>query len=281
MGLDEQFEIMHKRYGRFMECVRRGDANAAAEEFARFCRGMQGGNLKISMRTLAAFTEAWIELFWQGRRHDMMLQAAEDAEELFGPDPEWSFARGEALFNLGRFEETRATLEALTTEDFEEPMLFYLLGCLAEREGKDEDALRLFQTANRLDPKNLSVPEPIDEEAAVAIYNECLEELPDTLAWELKDVPVYASPLPSDELLQSTLPPIDPLAMGLFIGQPMGEETSSWASDQPRILLFHKNIAKAAGDIEALHDELRRTLFHEVGHYFGFDEDQLEEMGLA
>ena len=160
-------------------------------------------------------------------------------------------------------------------------MLFYLLACLAERRGDDEAARKLFMTAHRLDSKNIILPEVADEARALKVYQECLEELPESLAWPLKEVPVFVSPLPSDDLILSTDPPIDPLVMGLFMGRTGGDPESSWPEDQPRIHLFHKNIAKIAGDTEALYDELRRTLFHEIGHFFGFDEDQLEEMGLG
>lgn len=281
MHADEMTEMMARRYERFMECLRDQDPNGAAEEFAKFCHWLRRSSLKISGRLLAAFSEVWIDLFWQCRRHDLMLQAAEDALAMFGEDPEWSFARGEALFNLGRFDEAREALEPLTHEDFDEPMLYYLLACLAERRGEDEEARRLFESAHRLSPKDYSVPTPVSEEEATAIYEQCLIELPDPIAWRLKEAPIFVSPLPSDKMILASDPPTDPLVMGLFLGQPCGEEPSSWASDQPRIVLFHKNIAKVAGDFEALEDELRKTLFHEVGHYLGFDEDQLEEMGLA
>lgn len=278
---DEMTDLMATRYDRFIERVRAQDPNAAAEEFSRFCHWLRRSSLKLSNRALAGFAEVWVDLFWQCRRHDMMLKVAQDAEELFGPDPEWTFARGEALFNLGRFDEARTTLEPLTTEDFEEPMLYYLLACMAERRGEEESAQRLFEATHRLAPKEFSVPIPLTEAEAIEAYEQCLVELPDPIAWHLKDVPIFVSPLPSDELIHSYTPPIDPLVMGLFIGQAQTGEVSSWPSEQPRILLFHRNIAKMAGDQETLEEELRKTLFHEVGHYLGFDEDQLEEMGLA
>lgn len=281
MNMDEMADAMAHRYERFMERVKNQDPNAAAEEFAKFCHWLRRTNLKLSSRALVAFSEAFIDLFWQCRRHDLMLRVAEDAQEAFGDDPEWSFARGEALFNLGRFKESREMLEKLTQEDFEEPMLYYLLACLAERRGEDDNAHRLFETAHRLSPKEFSVPVAVGEDEAVAIYEECLLELPDPIVWHLKDVPIFVSALPPDALILETEPPTDPLIMGLFCGQPRAETTTSWPDDQPRILLFHKNIAKVAADRETLEDELRKTLFHEVGHYLGFSEDQLEEMGLA
>lgn len=273
--------MMGRRYERYAERIRQQDPNSAAEEFGKFCHWLRRSNLKISSRTLAAFAESWIDLFWQCRRYDWMLRVAEDAETLFGGDPEWRFAKGEALFNLARFEETKAILEPLTLEDFDEPMVYYLLGCLAERRGEDDVARRLFETAHRLSPQEFAIPIDVTEEHAIEIYEQCMLELPDPIAWHLKEVPILVSPLPTEELIKSFDPPLDPLLLGVFLGQPRGTPESSWPTDQPRILLFHKNIAKLADDFETVEDELRKTLFHEVGHYLGFDEDQLEEMGLA
>ncbi len=270
-----------RRYERFSRSLQADDVASAAEEFARMCHLAQKDHLKLPGRAMFHFAEGWIDMFWMLRRHDMMLRVAEEAAAKLGPDPEWSFARGEALFYLGRFEEARAALEPLTVEEFEDSMLYYLLACLAERRGEEQAAAGLFATAHRLDPENYTLPLAIDEQRASEIYQQCLADLPDEIQWNLREVPIFISPLPSDELIHGFDPPIDPLVMGLFLGQPAGEPDSSWASDQPRILLFHKNIAKQAADLETLEDELRKTLFHEVGHYLGFDEDQLEEMGLG
>ncbi|MCE5228969.1 metallopeptidase family protein [bacterium] len=274
-------EKLGRRYERFAQALKDRDELAAADEFSKMCTMARRSNLKLPGRALPNLAECWIDLFWMLGRFDLMLRSAEDAEAAFGKDVEWTFAKGEAFFYLGRFKEARQALESLTVEDFEDPMLFYLLGCLAERRDDDKAARRFFQTAHRLDAANYPVPVPVSEERAVEIYHEVLAEIPDEIKWHLRDVPIFVSAIPSEEVVHSSDPPTDPLVMGLFMGQTVGEPESSWPSDQPRILLFHKNIAKAAGDPETLEDELRKTLFHEVGHYLGFDEDQLEEMGLA
>lgn len=280
MKSDDLIQLISRRYDRFVERIQHSDPNAAAEEFAKFCHMLRRTDLKIPMRVLTSFMEAWLEMFWQCRRHDLMLKAAEDAQTMFGPDPEWAFARGEALFNLGRFPESEAVLTELTIEEFEEPMLFFLLACLAERRGDDSNAERLFQTANRLEPKSFPVPVPMSEEEVHALFQRIVAEMPDPIVWNVKQVPIFIDAFPSDALIKSFDEPFDPLAMGVFMGEPRGTE-SPWPTDQPRIILFHKNIAKACGDFETLEEELRKTLFHEIGHFLGFDEDQLEDMGLA
>jgi predicted Zn-dependent protease with MMP-like domain len=281
MGREDFSDAMLRRYERYIRRLRDNDPNAAGEEFSSLCRSLRRNDLRLSSRAMIAFSEAWIDLFWQCRRHDLMLQAARDAEQVFEKSPEWTFSQGEALFYLGRFEESQALLAPLTTEDFDEPMLYYLLACLAERRGDEEDARRLFQTANRLDPESFLIPLPIGESAAIEHYRNCLNDLPASIAAHVNNLPIFVTPFPSDDLILSGEEPLDPLVLGLFQGQPVGAPTSSWPSDQPAILLFHKNIAKVAADFETLEDELRKTLFHEIGHYLGYDEDQLEEMGLA
>src|SRR5258708_1193642 len=63
MRTDDIIEIMTRRYERFMEKVREQDPNAAAEEFSKFLHALRRNNLKIPTRTLAAFAEAWLDLF--------------------------------------------------------------------------------------------------------------------------------------------------------------------------------------------------------------------------
>ena len=45
------------------------------------------------------------------------------------------------------------------------------------------------------------------------------------------------------------------------------------------ILLFKTNLERASADAEQLADEIRITVLHEIGHYFGLDEDRLTELG--
>jgi predicted Zn-dependent protease with MMP-like domain len=42
-----------------------------------------------------------------------------------------------------------------------------------------------------------------------------------------------------------------------------------------RITLYKRAHEEAAGSLEELVDEVRRTILHEIGHHFGMDEDEL------
>ena len=69
--------------------------------------------------------------------------------------------------------------------------------------------------------------------------------------------------------------------LGLFTGQPHGTEFSSDQPDPPQILLYLENLRDlAGGDPEVFREETRLTYLHELGHYLGWDEEELAARGL-
>lgn len=67
--------------------------------------------------------------------------------------------------------------------------------------------------------------------------------------------------------------------LGLFEGPAVWEEPD--AHDLPRIRLFLVNLWEwVDGEEQDFRDEVGTTFLHELGHYFGWDEDDLEARGL-
>ena len=67
--------------------------------------------------------------------------------------------------------------------------------------------------------------------------------------------------------------------LGLFEGPPVYEEADP--SDLPRIRLFLANIWEWADrDEQDFRDEVGTTFLHELGHYLGWDEEEVAERGL-
>ena len=68
--------------------------------------------------------------------------------------------------------------------------------------------------------------------------------------------------------------------LGLYEGVPLVERRADSALLQPdRITLFHEPLQALARTEVELRRHIRQTLIHELGHFFGFDEDELEERG--
>lgn len=101
-------------------------------------------------------------------------------------------------------------------------------------------------------------------------------QLPASIRPLAATVPVHFEERPEADLLAEGL---EPDILGLFSGEPHGE-----TSDNPvpaQIHLFLENIWDyAEGDEAIFRDEVQLTYLHELGHYLGWDEDQVAERGL-
>jgi len=85
-------------------------------------------------------------------------------------------------------------------------------------------------------------------------------------------------PTPDEEIQEGD----DEDLLGLFVGPCYAESASDNDPFPSAIRLFIENIRDEAEDDPArFRQEVRTTLLHELGHYLGLDEDELEKRGLA
>jgi predicted Zn-dependent protease with MMP-like domain len=89
-----------------------------------------------------------------------------------------------------------------------------------------------------------------------------LDELPPQLAKALENVAVVVE----EEA------PGDPDLFGLW-------ESAEYLPD--KITIFRKPLVQAFPDPAELEEEIRITVLHELAHYFGIDEDRLEDLGYS
>jgi predicted Zn-dependent protease with MMP-like domain len=70
--------------------------------------------------------------------------------------------------------------------------------------------------------------------------------------------------------------------LGLFEGYSLLDGEPASAEQLPRIRLFLDNLWDyAEGNLSDFKNEVRVTLLHELGHYLGYDEDEVEMRGLG
>ena len=68
--------------------------------------------------------------------------------------------------------------------------------------------------------------------------------------------------------------------LGLFEGVPLPEQHSNHSGFLPDAVFIYKNALEAiCVDEEQLRHEVKVTVLHEVGHYFGLDEHELHALG--
>ena len=87
----------------------------------------------------------------------------------------------------------------------------------------------------------------------------------------------FQSRLENVVVLVEDEPPKDmPDTLGLYEGVPLTERTLDDTSLPDRITLFKVPIERACRTEDEIEGEVRLTVLHEVGHFFGLEEEQLE-----
>jgi predicted Zn-dependent protease with MMP-like domain len=99
------------------------------------------------------------------------------------------------------------------------------------------------------------------------LVGDALDELPDDIAELLSNVAVTVE----DE------PPPGERLLGLYHGVPWGKRGPGYAGVLPdKITIYRRPLERVAhGDPDVLRAEVRRTVFHEIAHHFGIDDQRL------
>ena len=126
------------------------------------------------------------------------------------------------------------------------------------------------------------------------LLEQVLESLPDPLRALLDESPLVVEDRPSREVLRMMgIEQGDDLC-GLHEGLARTERSVEFPQLPDVITLFRRGIVDLAGGWEpgedehgafggddAVREEIRVTLLHEMGHHFGLDEDDLESLGYG
>ncbi|MHB1012043.1 MAG: metallopeptidase family protein [Desulfobacteria bacterium] len=107
-----------------------------------------------------------------------------------------------------------------------------------------------------------------------------LLELPQKFLDALANVAVVVEEEPPDDLLEELgLPPDDTL-YGFYHGVPLPARSVQDSGLLPdRISIYRGPLVEDFPDREELTRQIRITLLHEIGHYFGMDEEELSRLG--
>jgi predicted Zn-dependent protease with MMP-like domain len=114
-----------------------------------------------------------------------------------------------------------------------------------------------------------------------ALVEQAVAELPKMFQERLENISIAVLDYPSDEVLQSLNPrPSRHSLLGVYIGLPYtrrpGYPLSGMMPD--RIELYRRNLEAICPTRQELVRQVRKTIVHEIGHYFGLDEDTLKDL---
>jgi predicted Zn-dependent protease with MMP-like domain len=127
----------------------------------------------------------------------------------------------------------------------------------------------------------------MEREKFVKLVEEALDALPTRFRKRIHNVTVLVEDLPPRRLPRRgsrSAGGADPdgaenLVLGIFEGVPQTMKSVFDLSAGPdRIVLYQKNIEAVCSSEDEIRKEIRLTVLHELGHYFGMTEAQLEDV---
>jgi len=199
-------------------------------------------------------------------------------------DPEWGPTReslAALLYRACRFDEGLAEIDRVVQREPQQASSRYLRGLLLDLLGRHEEADQSFLRASRIDPEACPRPASMDRAAFESVVEQALEALPARFREPLGNVPILVEEVPTRGILE-TLEPPSPDLLGLFVGVPLPQQSSGDLPTHPNaIYLFKRSLERLCPDRESLLEEIRITLLHEIGHYLGMEEDELDDAGYS
>ncbi len=142
---------------------------------------------------------------------------------------------------------------------------------------RPEGAYRLVWQIPNPDPHLDKMRVPPEE--FEALVEQALGNLPDEFKEALDNVAVMIAEEPSDEDLEEVgIDPDDPdrdELFGLYHGTPLTERDSFYSALPDRVMIYRGPILRECTSRREVMREVRETVQHELGHYFGMEEDDL------
>jgi predicted Zn-dependent protease with MMP-like domain len=112
------------------------------------------------------------------------------------------------------------------------------------------------------------------------VVQQVLSELPSDLRQKIMNVAIVVEESADDETLElaGVDDPYD--LFGFYEGVPLTERTSAYGLVPPdKISIYRQPILAACRNAEEIRAMIGETLRHEIAHYFGIDDERLEELG--
>ena len=113
------------------------------------------------------------------------------------------------------------------------------------------------------------------------LVHDTLAQLPPRFQEALDSVDIVVEDWPTPQDTDGVADRNTDHLLGLYVGVPLVER-GSWEPLIPdKIVLFRRPIEIASSSREEMAREIRVTLLHEVGHYLGLGEEELELLGYG
>ena len=113
------------------------------------------------------------------------------------------------------------------------------------------------------------------------LIEEALDTLPGEIRIRMENVTVVVEEEPTDDQIEHAgLDPAGDTLFGFYEGSPLSERSHDFAMVLPdRITLFYRPLIETFRCPSEIREQIRRTVVHEVAHFLGLDDDEIERLG--
>ena len=208
------------------------------------------------------------------------LEALREDTNRFPEEADLQHALGLTLLELDRPEEAIAHLEEACYLDRDFGDAWYDLALTREQPGDLAGMRQAFTEVFEIDTAPDPPPPRFSTDQVMGWAERAMEALPEQVRQALPEMPIFVQDYPDRWILEAQ--PWDPRLLGLFDGPTWAEMRGMDApADSPHIYLYQQNLERLCFDSREMAEQVRITLHHEVGHFLGLDEHDLDERGLA
>ena len=113
----------------------------------------------------------------------------------------------------------------------------------------------------------------------VKVVEEVLDSIPQEFRSRIRNVAVLVEDMPPNQPSSSRSGHQRRRLLGLLHGVPTTRKSTFDLPTGPdHIVLYQKNIEAVCSSEAEVREQIRLTIIHELGHYFGMDENQLKDV---
>lgn len=111
------------------------------------------------------------------------------------------------------------------------------------------------------------------------LITKAMDELPQEYIKGLDNVAIVMTDEPTDEQTKKMKLDGNRLLLGLYEGIPLTRRGISYNLVLPdKITLFKNSLLAVSKDEAELFENIKRTLWHEIAHYYGLDHDRINHL---
>ncbi|MCC7386510.1 MAG: methyltransferase domain-containing protein [Deltaproteobacteria bacterium] len=195
-------------------------------------------------------------------------------------EPVFHLRAGDAFLNLSELQDAERHFRAAASQDPSSADAWHGLGVIDAELGRYDSMVERWLRVRKLDLDAPRPPWALPEEDFIAVAEAAFESLPPVVKKKLANLPLIATDYPGEALV---IEGIDPRVLGLITGVPLPNKGT--VTDAPPELdcvhLYQRNIERVSATPDDLREEIRITVIHETGHYFGLTDEDLEGLGLG